>query len=37
MRQTHTQFDIRTRGKGLYDFTGAVAQWLAESGIRAAY
>ena len=35
MRQAHTQFEIRARGKGLYDFTDEVARWLAGTGIRA--
>jgi secondary thiamine-phosphate synthase enzyme len=34
MRQIHHQFDIQSRGRGLYDFTVEVAGWLAESGIR---
>jgi len=34
MRQIHSQFEIQSRGKGLYDFTREVAGWLAESGIR---
>lgn len=34
MRQTHTQFEIRSRGKGLYDFTHKVGRWLAGVGIR---
>jgi secondary thiamine-phosphate synthase enzyme len=34
MRQTHTQFEVRSRGKGLYDFTREVCAWVAESGIH---
>lgn len=34
MQQKQTQFEIRSRGKGLYDFTGDVARWVAGSGIR---
>ncbi|HEX8979390.1 MAG TPA: secondary thiamine-phosphate synthase enzyme YjbQ [Parasulfuritortus sp.] len=34
MQQRQTQFEIRSRGKGLYDFTGDVARWVAGSGIR---
>ena len=35
--QTTTQFEIRTRGKGLYEFSGEVLAWVsrfhAESGL----
>lgn len=34
MRQAFEQFEINSRGKGLYDFTAAVVQWLAGTGIR---
>lgn len=34
MRQLHHSFQIETRGKGLYDFTGQVTRWLAQSGFR---
>ena len=34
MQQRQTQFEIRSRGKGLYEFTGEVARWVAGSGIR---
>lgn len=34
MKQRHHTFQIETRGKGLYDFTGEVARWLAQSGFR---
>ena len=34
MQQTFTAFEIATRGKGLYDFTGEVAAWLRGSGLR---
>lgn len=30
MRQTSTEFSIRTRGKGLYEFTSQVEAWLRE-------
>ncbi|MDF0600152.1 secondary thiamine-phosphate synthase enzyme YjbQ [Psychromarinibacter sp. C21-152] len=29
----HTSFVIRTRGPGLYDFTGEVARWVAGDGL----
>ena len=34
MRQQSTVFQIRTRGKGLYEFTAEVAGFVRESGIR---
>lgn len=34
MRQMHHQFDIVSRGQGLYDFTAGVAGWLATTGLR---
>ena len=34
MHQAHFTFQVSTRGKGLYDFTGEVAAWLRGSGIR---
>lgn len=34
MQQKQTQFEISSRGKGLYDFTRDVAGWVAGSGIR---
>lgn len=34
MRQTFTTITLSTRGKGLYDFTAQVADWLRGSGIR---
>lgn len=34
MRQLFSQFEITSRGKGLYDFTHDVARWLGETGIR---
>jgi secondary thiamine-phosphate synthase enzyme len=34
MRQSHTQFEISSRGKGLYDFTHDVTRWLSGSSIR---
>lgn len=34
MRQTFTTITLSTRGKGLYDFTAQVADWLRGSGLR---
>lgn len=34
MRQEHGDLDLRTQGKGFYEFTGEVAQWLGQTGIR---
>jgi secondary thiamine-phosphate synthase enzyme len=34
MRQLLTRFDVPTQGKGLYDFTAAVARWVGQSGLR---
>ncbi len=34
MRQIQTRFQVTTRGKGLYDFTRAVARWAADSGMQ---
>ena len=34
MQQTFTTFEIATRGRGLYDFTGEVARWVQGSGWR---
>lgn len=34
MRQVQHTFQVASRGKGLYDFTAAVACWVAASGIR---
>lgn len=34
MRQVFQQFQISSRGKGLYDFTADVVRWLGETGIR---
>lgn len=34
MLQAFTTFEIITRGKGLYDFTGEVARWIHEAGPR---
>jgi secondary thiamine-phosphate synthase enzyme len=33
MRQTTHQITVATRGKGLYDFTSQVADWVTQSGI----
>jgi len=35
MKQDTTQFEIRTKGPGLYEFTEEVSSWLARSGIAA--
>ena len=32
MQQWQTSFSIPTRGKGLYEFTGELAAWLADTG-----
>lgn len=34
MRQTSTTFNIETPGRGLFEFTGRVAHWVAETDIR---
>ena len=34
MRQLHHQLTVRTRGKGLYEFTGEVVAWLRAAGAR---
>ena len=34
MRQAFHEFSISTRGRGLYEFTGDVARWLAQSQFR---
>jgi secondary thiamine-phosphate synthase enzyme len=34
IRQTTGTFVVETRGKGLYDFTGEILDWVRESGIR---
>ena len=34
MRQASHQLTVETRGKGLYEVTGAVAAWLAEQPAR---
>ncbi|TNE67953.1 MAG: YjbQ family protein [Alphaproteobacteria bacterium] len=34
MRQAQTEIVVRTRGRGLYDFTRSLGTWVAESGIR---
>lgn len=31
LRQTFHEFTLATRGRGLYEFTGAGAAWLAEN------
>jgi secondary thiamine-phosphate synthase enzyme len=35
MKQAHGQVEIRTRGKGLYDFTRDVVAWVRETGLQA--
>lgn len=34
MQQRFTTFEITTRGKGLYDFTGEVARWVQGTALR---
>jgi len=34
MQQEFKEFSLASRGKGLHDFTAAVAAWIAGSGIR---
>jgi secondary thiamine-phosphate synthase enzyme len=34
IRQQTSEFAVSTRGKGLYEFTGEVAEWVRASGIR---
>lgn len=34
MRQSHHTFTVATHGKGLYEFTGDVLDWVASSGLR---
>jgi secondary thiamine-phosphate synthase enzyme len=34
MRQEAREFEVRTRGRGLYDFTRDVTAWVEGSGIR---
>jgi secondary thiamine-phosphate synthase enzyme len=33
MRQELTEFRLRTRGKGLYEFTDEVVSWVSASGV----
>ena len=35
MRQVHHLLQVATRGRGFIDVTGAVSDWLSESGLRA--
>ena len=35
LRQTSHQLHVPTRGKGLYEVTGQIENWVAQSGIRA--
>lgn len=32
MRQAHHTLEVRTRGRGMHDFTGAVERWLSSLG-----
>ena len=34
LRQSQHELTLRTRGRGLYDFTGEVAAWIASGGFR---
>lgn len=34
LRQALHEFSVPTRGRGLYEFTGAVAAWVARLGIQ---
>jgi secondary thiamine-phosphate synthase enzyme len=34
MKQATHRFEIQTRGKGLYDFTGKVESWVNDQGVR---
>ncbi len=34
MRQSSTQFNVTSRGKGLYEFTRQVEAWLRETGTQ---
>ena len=34
MEQHHHRLELRTRGKGLYPFTGKVASWVASTGVQ---
>ncbi|MFZ5484364.1 MAG: secondary thiamine-phosphate synthase enzyme YjbQ [Pseudomonadota bacterium] len=34
LKQHQTEFTVATRGKGLYDFTGPVAAWVRDAGLR---
>lgn len=34
LRQKMHEFSVGTRGRGLYEITGAVAAWVQENGIR---
>ncbi len=34
MKQQFKEFSLASRGKGLYDFTATVAEWIAGSGLR---
>jgi len=34
LRQALNEFTIRTRGRGLYEFTGEVTGWVAKNGFK---
>ena len=34
LRQTEREFRIQTRGRGLYEFTGPLRQWVSTEGMR---
>lgn len=34
LRQSQHELTLRTRGRGLYDFTGEVAAWITSGGFR---
>jgi len=35
LKQTLTEFTVATRGRGLYEITGDVADWVSRSGFKA--
>jgi secondary thiamine-phosphate synthase enzyme len=34
LRQARNEFRVQTRGRGLYEFSGAVGEWLAEQRMQ---
>lgn len=34
MRQAHHRLEVRTRGRGLHDFTGEIERWLSAIGAQ---